>query len=303
MTIFSTLLSYLSSHPQPLKSPATSLHLSQHAPMILASSQSTADTQETWLLYEQLLLSCLRTSNDDEARLFLQRLSDRFGVNTPRIKALTGIYDEATARNSKELEEVLRRYEETLEDDATNMPIEKRRIAVLQSLNRPEDAIKALTELLDHSPNDAESWAQLSALYFSQGLYAQSIFCLEEVILILPNAYNIFARLGEISYVSGFTNIDTLTESMRYFARSVELCEWYLRGWYGLKLVTGKILEHAKCPTGAEKKKIEGLNELATKRLLEIVGKARRKEKGWEGYDEAEVEAAGVLVKAGDVLR
>lgn len=94
--------------------------------------------------------------------------------------------------------------------------------------------------------------------------------------------------------------MDAYVESMKHFARSVELCEWYLRGWYGLKLVTGKILEGKGVEkAGVERKKVEALNEVATKKLVEIVGKSRRREKGWEGFDEAEVEAARVLVDAG----
>lgn len=183
----------------------------------------------------------------------------------------------------------------------TLQPIEKRHISLLTHLSRTEDAIKALTALLNHSPNDAESWSQLSGLYFQQGLYAQSIFCLEEVLLILPNAYNIFARLGEVNYVASEKKMEGLVESMKHLARSVELCEWYLRGWYGLKLVTGKILEQKGSEkAGVEKRKVEGLNEMATKKLTEIVTKARRRDKGWEGFDEAEVEAARVLIDASD---
>lgn len=95
--------------------------------------------------------------------------------------------------------------------------------------------------------------------------------------------------------------MEGLVESMKHFARSVELCEWYLRGWYGLKLVTGRILEQKGSErAGVEKRKVEGLNEMATKKLTEIVTKARRGENGWEGFDEAEVEAARVLIDASD---
>lgn len=121
MTILKLLLSYLSIHPSPLRNPSTSLHLSQQAPSFLASSESTRDTQETWLIYEQLLLSCLRTGDDKSARLCLQRLSDRFGVDSARVKALAGLYDEATANSRGELEAVLKRYQDILKEDPTNM--------------------------------------------------------------------------------------------------------------------------------------------------------------------------------------
>lgn len=46
-------------------------------------------------------------------------------------------------------------------------------------------------ELLDTSPTDVEAWSELSDLYFSQGLYAQAIYSLEEVLLVAPNAWNV----------------------------------------------------------------------------------------------------------------
>jgi tetratricopeptide (TPR) repeat protein len=49
----------------------------------------------------------------------------------------------------------------------------------------------ALNNFLEASPTDAEAWTELADIYFSQGLYQQSIFALEEVLLIAPNAWNV----------------------------------------------------------------------------------------------------------------
>lgn len=55
----------------------------------------------------------------------------------------------------------------------------------------------------------------------------------------------IHARLGELEYMaataSGATENGTLrylVEAMKRFSRSIELCDDYLRGYYGLKLVS-----------------------------------------------------------------
>ena len=52
----------------------------------------------------------------------------------------------------------------------------------------------------------------------------------------------IHARLGEVLFISATSGNDsvdgkTLAEAMRRFCRSIELCDDYLRGYYGLKLV------------------------------------------------------------------
>ena len=50
------------------------------------------------------------------------------------------------------------------------------------------------------------------------------------------------ARLGEVFHIAAITGNDTAmlrleARSMRSFCRSIELCDDYLRGYYGLKLV------------------------------------------------------------------
>ena len=140
----------------------------------------------------------------------------------------------------------------------------KRRIALLQTLSKTNEAIEALVELLDASPTDIEAWAELAELYLSQGLFSQAEYCLEEVLLVAPNAWNVrsltvtarfrdwftdpfiaqvHARLGEVLYMSASSGNQSshgkiLSESMRRFCRSIELCDGYLRGYYGLKLVS-----------------------------------------------------------------
>ena len=70
----------------------------------------------------------------------------------------------------------------------------KRRIALLSTLGRINDAIDALVELLDASPTDIEAWSELADLYLSQGLFSQAEYCLEEVLLVAPNAWNVCDR-------------------------------------------------------------------------------------------------------------
>jgi ER membrane protein complex subunit 2 len=61
-------------------------------------------------------------------------------------------------------------------------------------MGRTPDAISALIALLDFSPTDAEAWAELADLYLSQGLYQQTIYSLEEVLVLVPNAWNVCGR-------------------------------------------------------------------------------------------------------------
>ncbi|KAL8696622.1 MAG: hypothetical protein Q9201_007569 [Fulgogasparrea decipioides] len=206
---------------------------------------SNSDSAELWTTYENLLYSCLRTGDDKAAHFCLEKLAERFGKNNERVMGLRGLYQEAMADDSPAMMQMLQEYDGILSEDPTNTPIKKRRVALLRSLSRQGDAINALIELLEASPTDIEAWAELSELYVSQGYYQQAEFCLEEILLSAPNAWNIHARLGEVLYISAATSQDqigSLVESVRRFCRSIELCDGYLRGCYGLKLASERLL-------------------------------------------------------------
>jgi tetratricopeptide (TPR) repeat protein len=240
--------------PPTNNSPSAALQLSQAAPTFFASQNSFAlpwplsllsanESQEKWQIYHNVFTACLQTGDNESAYLCLEELTERFGKENERVMALQGLYEEATANNDAELQAVLDRYEEILKEDPTLFAIQKRRAALLRSMGKTSEAVVALTALLDASPIDAESWAELADVYLTQGMFEQAIFSLEEVLLCTPNAWNIHARLGEVLFLAGnkaegSEQLKLLSEAMRRFCRSIELCDDYLRGYYGLKLVS-----------------------------------------------------------------
>jgi tetratricopeptide (TPR) repeat protein len=182
--------------------PPTALALSQKAPLVLSMSPTSSlpwplsllfsrETPETWTVHENLFLAALRTGDETAALSVLQRLEARFGDANERIIALRGIYNEATSKSDSDLEKVFDAYEKILRDDPTNMSIRKRRVAVLKALGRTDDAVTAVTVLLQNSPTDAEAWAEASALYASTAAWGQAIYCAEEVLLLTPNAWSV----------------------------------------------------------------------------------------------------------------
>ncbi|EFX01543.1 tetratricopeptide repeat domain containing protein [Grosmannia clavigera kw1407] len=343
-------------HPPSRLSAAEALLLSQRAPAVLDSLPSTVsssmlqsviaptDDPEIWISYENLLLSCLRTGDIESARESLRRLVGRFGESNDRIKALGGIVREAEAEDETALLEVLKSYDSILKEDDSNIAIHKRRAALLRSLGRIPEAVSALVALLDFTPTDAEAWAELSDVYLSQGMYPQAVYALEEVLVLAPNAWNVHARLGEVQYMAATTSVsgDAVSqqkytaESLKRFSRSIELCDDYLRGYYGLKLVRSQnspSLTTLQCTTSTEstdkahfggmqvtayaiensgkwpKRSVDTedfalpdtatlqlLSQLATEKLSEIVRRGSAKEPHWSGYDQAELAAARKLL-------
>jgi tetratricopeptide (TPR) repeat protein len=321
-------------HPNLLTPPSTipppiALQLSQKAPPILSSSPTSSlpwplsllfstESPEIWTIHENLLLASLRTGDDVSARKVLDRMTTRFGEHSERIIALRGIYEEALAKNDKELEQIFQGYEKILREDPTNFSVRKRRVAVLKSLGRIGDAITALTVLLENSPIDAEAWAELSELYARQSAWGQAIYCMEEVLLIMPNAWTAHAQLATLHYLSATSQssnqLQSLTLSLRHFCRSVELNEYYLRGFYGLKVLAKKLIPLLSDSSTSSKRNnnssnsedddarppkletVKKLEELATSKLAEIIRQYGSGKKGWTGFNEAEVIAARELL-------
>jgi len=96
-----------------------------------------------------------------------------------------------------------------------------------------------------------------------------------------------------------------MAESVKRFSRSIELCDNYLRGYYGLKLTVLRLLGESNKPvktTDAEDlvlpdtATLQRLSELATAKLSEIVRLHTAGEPRWQGYEEAEVAAAQALL-------
>ena len=85
---------------------------------------------------------------------------------------------------------------------------------------------------------------------------AKRVECMTDILLspaeavrLINGTEQIHARLGEVLYISATSSNETadsktLAEAMRRFCRSVELCDDYLRGYYGLKLVQSSLPPH-----------------------------------------------------------
>lgn len=109
------------------------MKIAQEAPAILRNNPkaisasplsflfSSPETSNLWIIYENLLVSCLRTADDEAAHQCLERLILRFGDTNPRIMAFKGLVKEAQASNHGELETILAEYDVMLEEDASNV--------------------------------------------------------------------------------------------------------------------------------------------------------------------------------------
>ncbi|KAI9370001.1 hypothetical protein BJX61DRAFT_113889 [Aspergillus egyptiacus] len=298
-----------------MAAPSATLHCSQQASVILGhQSSGKLLTRSSTLgkegagdydVLEKLFFSCTQSADDQAALLCLERLTQRFGSSNEKVMALCGIYDEATAGDQLGLEKCLQKYDDILQNNPMNLPILKRRIALLRSLSRPSDAISALLQVIEATPTDAEAWCELAELYQSQGMSQQAIFSFQEALLIVPHAWNVHARLGEVLYIYARSleteaMYQTLYPSIRHFCRSIELCNDYLRGFYGLALATSPNLVN-RIPKmisgdGPLIDEIRRLHDLAKKRLEDTLTSQYSMDSHRREYGENELSAVKDLL-------
>ncbi|KAK7203957.1 hypothetical protein BZA70DRAFT_240555 [Myxozyma melibiosi] len=255
----------------------TALYERSYAFITSGTAARKLETGELYSVFELHFYLALLTSHDVEAAAILTTLSDRFGSGSPRVAVLEALNIEATETLAKALEFIDKRPE-------TEIGAWKRRIAILKTTAGSAPAtmktqyVTELVKLVDHVPSDAEAWSELAHAYIDAGLYSQALFALHEVLLLVPLAYNINALVGEIGLKfssvlqsQGSTALaeDKLVEAVKFFLRSVELCEDYVRGWTGVLVGSTRILQQSK-PT-ADVKLYQLVQEMARKQLQKIV--------------------------------
>ncbi|KAG5517873.1 hypothetical protein PMAC_000327 [Pneumocystis sp. 'macacae'] len=230
-------------------------------PIILSNNYNLFG-DEIWEIYEQTFLAALEVGDDELANQCLTKLLKKFPTSISVI-VLKGLYLEAIGNTS----EALKYYADILSMDESNIPISKRRIALLRSLGRTEEAVNELVKFLDIWYLDAEAWAELADIYFSFHLYKKASFCYSELLLLQPFSHLIHARYALVLYIQSFTKPDLLHIATKEYLRSIELYNDFLQGFCGLKQCCISLLKQPSSFWNSNKKINNGTNLLEEKPL------------------------------------
>ncbi|VEU19648.1 DEKNAAC100091 [Brettanomyces naardenensis] len=134
--------------------------------------------------------------------------------------------------------------------------LKKRKAALFSYGKDNRKYAEKLLELIDLRPLDLENWCELAEVYLASGELEKCHCCYLEVLIGVPFAYNIWARLGEVCLLldrvardggngkkgSSRDSGEQLKNAVRHFSRSIELCDMYARGWSGLYVALKRLL-------------------------------------------------------------
>lgn len=146
--------------------------------------------------------------------------------------------------------------------------LQKRKVSLLCGSKNKKRYIEGLLRLIDMRPLDYGNWCELAQVYYDNGQLEECHYCLLEVLVGVPMAYNIWAKMGEISLLldklSSKNGQEYLKNAVRYFSRSVEICDNYSRGWCGLYVA----LQRLKNSDEMVYTKLKGITQIRLKELI-----------------------------------
>lgn len=203
------------------------------------------------LLMEMLFYVNVYLSKDIDAEVIYNTLRDRFGENSPKLYVMKATLLQINGNDKAAIEFIENLTEERLEYDTDSMSyvlLQKKLLSITARSHNKEWLLRQLISLLEKFPLDAEIWWFAGEIYFELGQFERAAFCYEEIICIMPFNYVAFGQLAETLYYKAL-RVDksqakirsTLQKSLDNALRSVELSEFYLKGWSFIAIISAKL--------------------------------------------------------------
>ncbi|KAK0530762.1 Inositol phosphatase SIW14 [Tilletia horrida] len=208
---------------RPERSPALVLRAGEFLLEAGALSSTRKLGDDLWPILEQLGAAAVDLGRWELTEICIERLGARF-EGSARVGVLQGMLLEGRGEFSKALE----LYDSLLGKDETNLLVMKRRIGLLASLPRtdprggPSKAIAALLEFLDAVYTDSEAWQQLASLYAAEDMIPESLYALEELLLLSPQNSFFVLQYAETLYSAGTPAY--ISRAWREYLRVLEMC-------------------------------------------------------------------------------
>ncbi|XP_058450474.1 ER membrane protein complex subunit 2-like [Malaya genurostris] len=201
---------------------------------VILSDKQNKLGNERHLVLEQVMIAALDCNRIETAEDCIRILTAEF-PGSLRIQKYKAMLLEALERYDDALDVL----DQIIKKDETNAAPRKRKVAIYKAQGRTADAIRELCDYMKRFMSDQEGWHELCSIYLSEGEYAKAAFCMEEVLLHNPHSHLIHQRLADIRYTMG--GLDNIEIAKSYYCQAVKLNQNNLRALYGLFLCCGHI--------------------------------------------------------------
>lgn len=236
--------------------------VTRHGADLLNSAASRVRLgNDLWTVYEQVAIAAMDCHNLDLAKECVGALMKRF-PRSLHVGRLEGMWLEARGW----WEQADRVYSNLLEEHPAEVPIHKRKIAMLVGKGELPAAVEALNSYLEKFMVDYDAWRQLAEIYMKLQMYKQAAFCYEELLLSSPvnPIYNL--TYAELLYTMG--GLENLKIARKYFASAVEYSGGKnIRALFGVCMCSSALSLSTKSGRNKEDKESTELPQLALKTI------------------------------------
>ncbi|KAI8868873.1 hypothetical protein GQ42DRAFT_35008 [Ramicandelaber brevisporus] len=119
---------------------------------------------------------------------------------------------------------------------------------------------------------------ELADCYLALNMYRQALFCLDEVMLLIPQNHIPQLKAAETLY-----SIGHLASALKRFCRALELCPDNVRALYGIQLCLARLLNRSGDPSGSgddavappSQETLEKLSTLVSSQLNDIYTRSK----------------------------
>jgi len=225
---------------------------------------------EKWMVLEQVTVSALDMNRSDIVTECLEKLVDKFGSSSLRVRRLLAMKLEMAER----WDDALELLDSIIEEDEANSSARKRKIAIFKAQGDISRTVQELTKYLRIFMSDQEAWMELCELYIQEQDYPKAAFCCEEVLLHNPHNHLYHQKQAEIRYTWG--GYDQLELAKHYYSQAIKLAPGNMRALYGLLLTTSQLAANSRCPV-TKKKEFMAVAVWASKQISSRYNSVGRK--------------------------
>jgi tetratricopeptide (TPR) repeat protein len=180
---------------------------------------------DKYFYFEKYFYMALELKLLDIAGNTMEELKTEFG-NEAKIKRMEAqlieINSSFRGKTMNNLEVSCQIYRSLMKYNQEDRTTIKRYLAILKA-QCDFEGMKKYAELwndyLKIYMDDYEAWYELSDIYLVTNNHHKAIFCLEEVLLHMPNNYKIYQKIGDI--LSSLNNSDSATLAVKYYSQSI----------------------------------------------------------------------------------
>lgn len=152
------------------------------------------------------------------AEKLLEKFIKEFGRDEPKIQRMIANLAELDSENVRQAVQTYKKLIRHNQEDRTSF---KKYMAFIKPFYNAENLKKYVemwNEYLKVYMDDIDAWWELSDIYIQSSNLPKAIYCLEEVLLHLPNNYEIYTKLGDILVT--MNNCDSAKVALKYYSQS-----------------------------------------------------------------------------------